>query len=125
EGNFGMAVIRGGHYFDTGRASSLPDRVGVVDDVKKDLLQLVGITNYLRKAGVEVLHHLDAVTGEIVSAQLNGAGENGIELQWPALGWHLARETEKVLYDLLGTLSLLQDDPQILFCLGRDSRVLH
>jgi hypothetical protein len=117
-----MAIARRGHDFDAGWTSCLANRiVRVVDDVEKDLLQLVRIANDLGEIAMKVLHNLDAVTGKVVGAQLNGAAQDRVELQGAALRWHLTRETEKVLNDLLGTLGLLQDDVQVIFCLGRPS----
>ena len=114
ERNFDVGAGLGGHDLDAGGAAGLAHGiVGVVHDVKKDLLQLVGIPHHLGQALIEVLDDLDAVAVEVVGAQLDGTAQDRIQLHGLALRRHLAGEAEQVLHDLLGTLRLLQDDAKV------------
>src|ERR1700687_983048 len=95
-------------------ASALADSVvSSVEDVEKHLLELVGISDASGKGFVEMFDHLNAVTDEVVRAQVHGALQDGVELNELALWWHLAGKAEQILYDLLGALRLLQNHTQI------------
>src|SRR6266849_4330427 len=99
-----------GHDFNTRQPAGLAYRViGIVNNVKEDLLQLMGIANHIGQILIEELDHIDAMTGEVIRAQLHSANENGVELHWFALRRILARETEQVLHDLLGALRFLKN----------------
>ena len=54
--------------------------VGVVQNVQKNLLQLVSIAHHFRKAFVEMFNDVHAVAIEIVGAQLNRATQDGVQL---------------------------------------------
>src|SRR5882762_817556 len=115
EGDLYVGAEAGGHDLDTGGAASFPDRiVGVVHDVEKNLLQLVGVPYHLGQAFVQLLDDLDTMAVEVVGAQLHGPTQDSVELHRLALGRHLARKAQQVLHDLLGALCFLQDDAQIL-----------
>src|SRR6267143_2753464 len=115
EGDLYVGAEAGGRDLDTGGAASFPDRiVGVVHDVEKNLLQLVGVPYHLGQAFVQLLDDLDTMAVEVVGAQLHGATQDSVELYRLALGRHLARKAQQVLHDLLGALRFLQDDAQIL-----------
>ena len=94
--------------------------VGVVQDVEKDLLQLVRVADDVGHALVEPLDNLHAVAGEIVGAQREGAAHDHIQLHQVALRRHLPREAQQVLHNLLGALRFLQDDAQIFLGVRRD-----
>src|SRR5437764_10330613 len=72
-----------------------------------------------------MLNNVDAMTVEIVRAQLDRASQDRVQLQSIPLWRHLARETEKVLHDLLGPLRLLQDHAQVLAGCLRQFRIFH
>ena len=105
ERNFdGISGLRA-HDLDAGWAANFVHGiVSVVQDIEKNLLQLMRVADDLGQSLIEVLDDIDAVTVEIVRTQLNGAPQNKIQLHRIALRWHLAREAEQVLHDLLGTL---------------------
>src|SRR6266853_3674441 len=87
--------------------------ISVVQDVEKHLLELVGISDDSGQGFVEAFDHLNAVTDEVVRAQVYGALQDGVELDELALRRHLTGKAEEVLYDLLGALRLLQNHAQI------------
>src|ERR1019366_4440966 len=102
------------HDLNAGGASAFADGVvSVVQDVQKHLLELVGISDDFGQGLVEAFDHLNAVTDEVVRAQVHGALQDGVELNELALRWHLAGKAEQVLHDLLGALRFLQNHPQI------------
>ena len=114
EGNFDGVAGFGGHDFDArGAANFVHGVVGVVENVEKDLLQLMGVAHHIGQPFVQVLDDFDAVAGEVVGAQLNGAAQDHIELHGVALRRHLAGKAEQVLHDLLGALGFLQNYAQI------------
>ncbi len=87
--------------------------VSIVQYVEKHLLELVGISYDCGQRFVEAFDHLNAVTDEVIRAQVHGALQDGVELDKLALRRHLAGKAEQVLYDLLGALRLLQNHAQI------------
>ena len=97
----------------------------VVQDVEKDLLQLMGVANHVRQALVEMLHNVNAVAVEIIGAQLDRAAQDRIQLERVALRRHLAGEAQQILHDLLGPLRLLQNHTQIFVRRLRQIRILH
>ena len=97
-----------GRDLDAGRTPDFMDGiVGVIENIQEYLLQLVGIADDLRQRLIQMLNNVDAMTVEIVRAQLDRASQDRVQLQSIPLWRHLARETEKVLHDLLGPLRLL------------------
>src|SRR5215467_14433274 len=55
--------------------------IGVVQQVKKDLLQLLGVAHDCRQVFVVVFDDFNAVTDEIVAAQLGGLPQDGIDVR--------------------------------------------
>src|ERR1035437_5345500 len=97
-----------------GRVLAFADGVvGVVQDIEKHLLQLVGVSHDIGQGRVEAFDHLNAVTDEVIRTQVHGALQNGVELHQLALRRHLAGKAEQVLHDLFGALRFLQNHPQI------------
>ncbi len=84
--------------------------VGVIQDIEKDLLQLVGVADDVGQSFIEMFDHVDPVTVEVVGTQLNGAAQDEVQLHGIALGRLLAGKAEQVLHDLLGALRLQQND---------------
>src|SRR5580692_2724586 len=68
--------------------------VGVVQDVQKDLLQLLPVAKRGRQVLVEFFDNLHAMAGKIVTAQLDGLAENRVYLHRFALGGSLSREAQ-------------------------------
>jgi hypothetical protein len=103
EGDFDSIAGFRAHDFDAGGATDFMDCVvGVVQNVEKDLLKLVGIAINVGKSFVEVLDNIDAVAVEIVGSQLNGTADNLVQLHGVALRRHLAREAQQILDDGFG-----------------------
>lgn len=116
----------GGHDLDASRAADFVHRVvSVVQNVEKDLLQLVGVADYVGQSLVEMLDYIDAMTIEVVRAQLDGAAQDRIQLQSIALWRHLASEAKQVLDDLLGALCFLKNDAKIFACAFGEIGILH
>src|SRR5271166_1231213 len=114
EGYFDGVAGLGGHDFDAGRTANFVNRViSIVQDVQKNLLQLVGVADHLGKSLVQMFHNIDAVAVEVVGPQLNGAAQNQVELHSIALRGHLPGEAEQVLHDGFGALGFLQNDAEI------------
>ena len=114
ERNFHGVAGFGGHDLDAGGAADFMNRVvGVVQDVEENLLQLVSVADDIGQSFVEMFDDIDAVTVEVVRAQLDGAAQNQVELHGIALRRHLAGKAEQVLHDLFGALRFLQDDAQV------------
>src|SRR6516165_9350495 len=88
--------------------------VGIVQNVQKNLLQLVRVPDHQVEILVQVFEYLDTAAMEIIGAQLHGAVQDGVELDRLALRRHGTGEGEQVLHDLFGALRLLQDDAQVL-----------
>src|SRR6202011_3158639 len=88
--------------------------VGIVEDIEKDLLQLVRVTNDIGQSFIKVLDDFDAMTIEVVGPQLDSAAQDDIELHGITLWWHLPGKTQQILNNLFGALRLLQNDAQVL-----------
>src|ERR1700758_2178703 len=66
EGNFdGIAGTSRGDLDASGASDFVNRIVSVIQNVEKDLLQLVGVSHYFGKALVEMFDHFHAVAGEI------------------------------------------------------------
>ena len=114
EGNFDGIVGLGGHDFDTsGAADFVHGVIGVVQDVQKNLLQLVSVTDNVGKIFVEVFDDVDAVAVEVVGTQLNRPAQDKVELHGVTLRRHLPGKTEQILHDGLGALGFLQNDAKV------------
>src|SRR5216683_1752022 len=112
--NLDESVGAGAPHLDASGPRGFADGVvSVVQDVEKHLLELVRISDDSGQGFVETFDHLNAVTDEVVRAQVYGALQDGVELDELALRWHLTGKAEEVLYDLLGALRLLQNHAQI------------
>ena len=99
---------------DAGGTRAFADGVvGIVEDVQKHLLDLVGISDDRGQGLVEAFDHLNAVTDEVVRTQVQSALQDGIKLDGLALRRPLAGKAEQILHDLLGALRFLQNHPQI------------
>src|ERR1700720_818947 len=76
----GIASL-GRHDLDARRAAyGVHGVVGVVEDIKKDLLQLMRVTDDIGQAFIKVLDNFDAMTIEVVGPQLNRTAQDDIEL---------------------------------------------
>ena len=63
------------------RAAGFTNRVvSVVQNVQKDLLQLVRVPDHAWQFLVEVFDHFNAVAVEVVRAELDRPTQNGVEL---------------------------------------------
>src|ERR1039458_2981488 len=114
KGNLDECVGARAHDLNASGASGFTDSVvSVIQDIEKHLLQLVRISDDLGQGLVEPFDHLNAVTDEVVGAQVDGALQDGVDLHGLALRRHLAGKAEQVLHDLLGALGFLQNDAQI------------
>src|ERR1035438_7909848 len=114
ERDFDVAAAARAHDFDAGGMAAFADRViGIVDDVEKNLLQLMRIADDFGQGLIQALQYLNAVTDEVVRTELHGAVEDGIQLHRLAARRHLARKAEQVLHNLLGALGFLENDSQI------------
>jgi hypothetical protein len=77
EGNFHGVSGFGGHDLDARRTADFMDGVvGIVQDVEKDLLQLLRVAHDVGQFFVKVFDDLDAVAGEVVGPQLHRAAQN-------------------------------------------------
>src|SRR5208282_4233125 len=124
--NFNEWVGVGAPDLNAGGARAFADGVvGVVQNVEKHLLELVGISDDLGQGVVEVFDHLNAVTDEVVRTQVHGALQDGVELKRLALRRHLAGKAEQVLHDLLGALRFLENHAQLAASAFGDLGVFH
>src|SRR5262249_56456655 len=120
------ASLLRGFNLDHATAPRGPNRiVSVVEDIEKDLLQLVRIADELGQALIELLHDFNSVIGEVVCAQSDGLVENVIDLQGVALRRPLPGKAQEVLYDYFRSLRLLQDDLQVFAGAAGDLRIFH
>src|SRR5882757_1758857 len=129
------AVIRNGHFngiaaqpradTDAPAVPGLLHRViSVIENVQENLLQLLRIAERGRQILIELLHDFYSMTGEIVTAELDGLPQHVIDLYQLALYRTLPREAQQILHDVLGALRFLQDDLQIFARVFGDLRVL-
>ncbi len=115
ERNFDRVARLGRHDLDArGTADFVHGIVGIVQNVEKDLLQLVRVAHHLGQSLVEMFHDIDAVAVEVIGPQLDRPAQNRVQLHGVALRRHLAGKAEQVLHDLLGALGFLQDHAHIL-----------
>ena len=115
ERNFdGVAGFSSRNFDTSGAADLVYCVVSIIQDVQKNLLQLMSVTVDVRESLVKVFDDVDAVAVEVVRTQLNRATKNYIDLHRVALGRHLAGKAEQILHDLFGALGFLQDDAEIL-----------
>src|SRR6266852_7927317 len=84
--------------------------VGVVEDIEKDLLQLMRVTNDIGQSFIKVLDDFDTMTIEVIGPQLDSTAQDDIELHGITLWWHLPGKTQQILNNLFGALRLLQND---------------
>ena len=60
--------------------------VGVVQNVEKNLLQLVRVAHDLGQSLVEMFHDIDAVASEVIGTQLDGSAQDRIQLHCGCAG---------------------------------------
>src|SRR5262249_56169995 len=93
---------------DCAACGSVQDGVhGVVEDVEKDLLQLVEVGVNLGQVGIEVAVNGDVIQLQIVFAKRQRLFEHPVDLHGASLRLVLARKTQQVLNDAVISLSLL------------------
>ena len=79
---------------------------GVIDEVEKDLLQLVRIRGNLREVGCKIQMHADLAHAQVIVAKGQSIFESGIEAHGNAFGLMLPRKAQKVLHDAVSALGL-------------------
>src|SRR5271154_1399276 len=79
----------------------------VVQNVQKNLLELVEVATCAREVRIEFAMNLDVVQLHVVFAQDQRVVENLVELNRRALRLVLARKAEEILDDMMRALSLL------------------
>ena len=79
---------------------------GVVENIQKNLLELVEIGADFRQLGVELAVHLNAMDFQIVLAKRKRVLDDPIDLRWTPFGLALSREAEQVLNDMMRSLGL-------------------
>src|SRR6266404_2029850 len=129
------SVIRNGHFNriaaqarPDGNAPTMPGLlyrvISIIQNVQKNLLQLLRIAKGRRQILIEFLDDFYSVTGEIVTAELDGLPQHVIDLHQLALYRTLSREAQQILHDVFGALRFLQDDLQIFASVFGDLRIL-
>ena len=111
-GEFNAEAIAGddGANPDFAFAAIFADGVyGVIENIQKNLLELVEIAGREREAGIALTMDVDAVELHVVFAKDERFFENLVELDGRALGLVLASEAQKILDDVMGTLGLFMD----------------
>src|ERR1700733_2037744 len=122
---FNAVIMMTGSNGDPSALAGLLDGiVGVIQNIQKNLLQLLSVSQRGRQRFIKLLQHLHAVTSEIVAAQLDGLAQYIVHTDKLALHRALARKTQQVLNDILGALRLLQNDLQIFASRGRHFGIL-
>src|SRR6267378_2719205 len=76
--------------------------IGVIENVQENLLQLLRIAEGGRQILIELLDDFYSVTGEIITAELDGLPQHVIDLYQFALYRTLPREAQQILHDVLG-----------------------
>ena len=95
-------------------SASLHDGLfGVDDQIENHLLQLRGIGQGVRQAGIEHELHGNVFEFQFVGAQRQGPLDHFIQIDRAALRLGFPREQEKVLHDAAGALGFLRDSPGI------------
>src|SRR5208283_3861402 len=105
-------------------AGLLDGVVGVVENIEKNLLELLRITDSELKIFVEFLGDFDTVTGEVIAAEADGLPKDCVDLHRLALSGTLPGKAEKALNDFLGALRFAKNDLQFLTSGSRNLGIL-
>src|SRR5215472_11545188 len=125
EMNLGVLRGRSRLDFDPAGTPGLLDGVeGIVENVKKHLLELMRIGNDEGRIRGQALDDFDVAVFGAVGAQLDRLAKHGVDFHELPLRRHLAGKAQHVLDDEPGALGFLQNDLKILAGKGRELRIL-
>src|SRR6202030_2944625 len=100
--------------FNSAGPPALLDGVkSVIENIQKDLFELVRIGNHNGKILGQALKNLDIAVGHSVGPQLESLPEHGVNLNELALRRHFPGEAQHILNNQAGSFRFLQDDTKI------------